>query len=154
MERTRASHLLAIAVVGFVVTLLALRWLERAGRTVPPPSILIVLLAAFAAIVLALGWRVRRFVAGKVSMDAVAASRVAALAMSASYVGALAVGAGLGQTAAVLDRLGAPAARADALVGGGTAAAALACVVAGLVAQHWCRVPEDDDTPGQGPATG
>ena len=144
MERTRASTLVVLAVIGLTLTLLVLRLLERAGTIVPAAPIAIVLLATFAVVVLALGWRVRSFVAGRTSMDAVAASRVAALAMSASYVGALAVGVGLGQTVAVVGRLGAPAARADALVGGGTAAAALACVVVGLVVQHWCRVPKDD----------
>lgn len=152
---TRPLTLVAIATIGFTLALLALRWAQTRGHIVPPAPIVIVLLAAFAVIVLALGWRVRRFVAGKVSMDAVAASRVAALAQSAAYVGALAVGLGLGQVAAVLDRLDAPAARSDALVGGATGFAALILLVAGLLAQEWCRVPKDDDRtpPPSGPAT-
>mgnify|MGYP003419203050 CR=1 FL=1 len=149
----RPLTLVALATIAFALTLLTLRWAFSRGDVIVPAPIIIVLLAAFAVIVVALGWRVRSFVAGKVSMDAVAASRVAALAQSAAYVGALGIGLGLGQVAAVADRIDAPAARSDALVGGATGVAALALIVAALVAQNWCRVPKDDDhrTPPSGP---
>lgn len=145
MERTRPGTLAAVATVALVATVLVLRWLQGEGVIVARVPIVIVLLSAFAVIVAVLGWRVRRFVAGIVSMEPVAAARVAALAMTAAYVGAIGVGVGLGQVGAVIDQVGAPAARADALVGGGTAVAGLVCVIAGLLAQLWCRVPDDDD---------
>lgn len=145
MIKARALPLVGTAVSAFVVLLLALRWLQSGGIVLPPPAIIPVLVGAFVVVLLVLGWRVRSFVAGKSSMDAIAASRVAALAVSGAFVGAAMVGAGLAQVVALLDQLGAAAARSDVVVGAVTAALAVGLVVVALLVQRWCEVTDDDD---------
>lgn len=145
MVRARPSWLVATGLVGFVVTLLVLRWAQTRGTLVPAQAVVPVLVGGFAVVVLVLGWRVRQYVRGKSSMDAIAAARVAALAVSAAFVGALMVGVGVAEVVAVVGLADAPAARTDALVGGVTALLAVGLLVAGLVVQAWCRIREDDD---------
>ena len=145
MIKARPLPMLATAASVFVVLLLVLRVLQGNGVVVPPPPILPVLVGAFAVVLLVLGWRMRGYVAGKSSMDPIAASRVAALAVSGAFVGAAMTGAGLAQVVALLDQLGAAAARADVVVGSVTALLAAGLAVIALVVQRWCEVPDDDD---------
>lgn len=152
MVKVRPLGLFVTALVGFVVVLLLLRWAQTQGIVVPAPAIVPVLVAGFAVVVLVLGWRVRQFVRQKASMDPIAASRVAALAVTAGYTGALMAGLGLAQVAAVAGFADAPAARSDALIGGATAACAVALAVIGLLVQRWCEVPDDDEG-SNGPGT-
>lgn len=147
MVRARPLALLAAGLVGFVLVLLALRWALSQAVTVPAPAIVPVLVGGFAVVVVVLGWRVRQFVRGKVSMDPIAASRVAALAVSAAFVGAIMAGVGIAQVVAVAGLTDAPAARGDAVVGAITAVTAVVLVVAGLLAQSWCELPDDGDEP-------
>lgn len=150
MVKVRPLGLFVTALVGFVVVLLALRWAQTQGIVIPAPGIVPVLILGFALVLLVLGWRVRQFVRGRASMDAIAASRVAALAVTAGYVGALLAGLGLAQVVAVAGFGQAPAARSDAVIGSLTAAASLALLACGLLVQAWCEIPDDDDDPGAG----
>lgn len=145
MVRARPSWLVATGLVGFVAALLLLRWAQTRGTLVPAPAVVPVLVGGFALVVLVLGWRVRQYVRGKTSMDAIAAARVAALAVSAAFVGALMVGIGVAQVVAVSGLTDAPAARTDAVVGAITAVLSAGLLVAGLLVQAWCRIREDDD---------
>ncbi|TNU76717.1 DUF3180 family protein [Miniimonas arenae] len=147
MVRARPVGLIVAALIGFTVVFLVLQWASSRGTSVPAPLVVPILLLVGAVVVLALGWRVRQLVRGRGTMDAIAAARVAALAVTAALVGAAMVGAGAAQIAAVAAVADAPAARRDVLVGSATLVAALLCVAAGLLVQHWCRVPDDPDDP-------
>lgn len=119
------------------------------GDLVPRPSWLAAtLLVAMAAFVLGFAWPVRAYLGGRATrrLDPLRAARVVVLAQAATLTGAAAVGWYAGQLAVAAGGLSLVANqdrvwRLAVLVG--------ACVVlalAGLLAQHWCRVdPRDDD---------
>lgn len=152
MIRARPLVLVAGAVVGFVIVLLGLAGARRLDLAVPAPTIVPALIAAFAVVLVVLGWRVRQFIRGRTSMDPIAASRVAALAVSGAFVGAVMIGVGLAQWVAALENSGAPLAQRDQVVGLVTAGLAAVLVVVGLVVQHWCEIPEDPDDGPDAPA--
>lgn len=119
------------------------------GSLVPRPSWLAAtLLVAMAAFVLGFARPVRAYLRGRSTrrLDPLRAARVVVLAQAATLTGAAAVGWYAGQLAVVAgglplvaneDRLW----RLAVLVG-----AAVVLALAGLLAQHWCRVdPRDDD---------
>ncbi|ACQ78967.1 putative integral membrane protein [Beutenbergia cavernae DSM 12333] len=146
MERTRATTLVAVASVSTAVCLIALRlWEMRGGAPVRVPLLLAVVLVLVAGVVLALGWRVRRFTLGRADLEPIVAARILALAKACAVVGALQVGYLLAQLLLVVGHVEAPEPRAQAwacglgLLGAGT------LVAASLIAEWWCRVPKDDD---------
>lgn len=76
-----------------------------------------------------------------VPVEPLTAARLLALAKASVAVAVLVGGAFGGVALVLLDRLHAPGPRADVLVAGGTAAAALLLLVAGLALERACRVP-------------
>jgi hypothetical protein len=126
-------------------------WSSQGGRMPPESYVAAVAIVVVAAVVLVLGWEVRRSVRGerKPPMNPLAAARVAVLSKAAVYAGAVLTGwyAALGLS--VLDD--ATGLRRERLLASAAAAVASAVlVVAGLLAQRWCRLPPDDEDPDQG----
>lgn len=146
--RARVAVLVAL-VVGLASWVLW-HFVTGDGMLVPRPSWLAaVLLAGMAAFVVGFAWPVRSYLAGRSTkrLDPLRAARVVVLAQAATLTGAAATGWYAGQLAVVAGDLSLVANedrlwRLAILVGSGV----LLCV-AGLVAQHWCRVdPPSDDT--------
>jgi Protein of unknown function (DUF3180) len=126
-------------------------WSSRGGRTPPQSYIAAVAILVVAAVVLVLGWEVRRSVRGerKPPMNPLAAARVAVLSKAAVYGGAVLTGWYAALALSVLDD--ATGVRRERLLASAAAAVASAVlVVAGLLAQRWCRLPPDDEDPDGG----
>ena len=115
----------------------------------PPQSfVAAVAILVVAAVVLVLGWEVRRSVRGerKPPMNPLAAARVAVLSKAAVYGGAVLAGWYAAIGLSLLDD--ATGVRRERLLTAAAAAVASAALVgAGLLAQRWCRLPPDDDSP-------
>lgn len=140
------------ALVGLVVGLASwLIWhlVTGEGTLVPRPSWLAaVLLAGMSAFVVGFAWPVRSYLVGSSTrrLDPLRAARIVVLAQAATLTGAAAAGWYAGQSAVVAGELSLVANadrlwRLAILVGAGVVLS-----VAGLIAQHWCRVdPPSDD---------
>lgn len=146
MRRTSAPVLLGLAVAGGVVGWLLQVGLAASGAPtfIPPLSTWVVLLLVAAAVLL-LGWPVRRSVRGDRSkrVDPFFAMRVLLLAKTASIIGAFGLGFGAALVLYTVSRTGStatPAFTPSLLLG----VASLVMVVAGLIAESWCRIPPED----------
>jgi Protein of unknown function (DUF3180) len=151
MKPARASSAILTALVTAVVAWFALDlWSRQGGRLLPLPWFAAVAIVAVAAVVLVLGWEVRRSVRGQRSapIDPLVAARIVVLAKAAVYGGAVLAG-WYGAQALVLLSNVSPLRRERLLVAGATALSAVVLVVAGLVAQRWCRLPDDDERGGR-----
>jgi uncharacterized protein DUF3180 len=154
VTRTKPTHLILLLVIGA----LALWFLESAlaasGRAVLiPPFTLGVALLLIGVIVVVMALPVRR-VARRVpgaSVDPFYATRVVIIAKASSLAGALLAGAGLGIGFYLLSRAVLPAIGSITMAFV-TALGAVVLVVGGLVAEHMCTIPPDDD-PDAGPPT-
>lgn len=136
---------LAAAVVGWA----ALRvWMSGGGGPIPVPVASMLLLAAIAVIVLVAAWPVRKWNSGvrTKAFDPLRAARAAVLAKASAFCGAVLIGWYSGQALLLAGDLGIEPLRnafwsdvAGAVLAAGT-------VIAGMVAESWCRVnPEDDE---------
>lgn len=135
----------AAAVLGFAV----LRVWESAGRgAFPLPWSAVAGMLVIAGAVLAVGWPVRRWNAGLRDrrLDPLRAARTAVLAKASSHSGALLAGWYAGQVLVVLPDLAIEPRRERLVVSVVALLAAAAMVVAGLVAERWCRLRGDDET--------
>lgn len=149
MTRTKPLHLLLLAVLGggalwFVETALA-----ATGRPVLiPPFTLAVALLLIGVIIVVMALPVRR-VSRRVPgarVDPFYATRVVMLAKASALGGALLGGGGLGIVGYLLSRSVLPAV-GSVTMAVTTAVGATLLLVAGLVAEHMCSIPpEDDDT--------
>lgn len=138
------------ALVTFLSALLTRRWMEGGGFPPAVPWLTLVLLLVIAGLVLRFGYAVRSYQRGRgADLSAIRAARTLALAQAAAVTGAAVGGLYLGQLLAVLpDR---DLRVVQGLTGRFTLAVLAAGLVsaAGLVAQHWCRIPpRDSDTEG------
>lgn len=144
----RARTLAALAVVAALLAGLIAWWMQTAGMdAIPVPWTTAVALLTVAVIVLGLGLPVRRWTRGDHSraLDPLRAARTVALAKAAGYGGAALCGwyFGLG-IGLVADLAIAP--REDRFIHAmGTALAAFAVCVVGLLVERWCRRPPDED---------
>ena len=145
----RARVAVLVTLVVGVASWLVWQLVTGEGTLVPRPSWLAaVLLVAMAAFVGGWAWPVRSYLAGRSTrrLDPLRAARVVVLAQAATLTGAAALGWYAGQLAVVAGDLSLVANadrlwRLAILVG-----TAVALCIAGLVAQHWCRVdPRDPD---------
>ncbi|WP_210507689.1 DUF3180 domain-containing protein [Naasia sp. SYSU D00057] len=147
MRRTGIALPAGLAIAGAVVGWLLQVGLAAGGRAaiVPPYSLPVTLLAIGLIVVLA-GWPIRQAVRGtsKRRIDPFRALRVLLLAKASTLVGALLGGAALGIALYLLSRpvLPPPASLVATLV---TLVAAIVLVVCGLLVEHWCRIPPEDD---------
>jgi hypothetical protein len=153
MKRTRPSTLLLLALVGGIGGfLLQLALAAGSQPTLRPEFTLAVTLVFIAGIVIALAVPIRRATRGTVRrrIDPFYATRVVVLAKASSLGGALLAGIAAGFTIELLVRSGSPSSdgyvRTLVMLG-----ASLVLLAAGLVAEHLCTVPPDDDRPGDPP---
>lgn len=122
-------------------------WLTGRGDLVPSPSWFSVgIMLVLAGGILAFAWPVRAHVrrSAKRMLDPIRAARTLVLAQAGALTGAAVLGWHLGQLVNLLRDL-------DLMVNHPTTwrvalamAAALVLVVAGLLAQSWCRLPPSD----------
>ena len=148
---TRTSFLAKIAVillpVGWAVARV-LRSQNGSPLSVPVGSMLLLVLIAVA--VLATAWPVRRWTTGGVRsgfFTPLRAARAAVMAKAASHCGAVLLGWWAGHAVFLLPDLAIESLRSAfwRLVVG--MLLALGVIVAGLVAERWCRLPEGDNDP-------
>ena len=143
-----------LTLVGLVS--LALVWLLTAGlwsSGATPPHVpwsapAIALVAAACA--LWFGWQVRRFLTGKKpDLSALRAARTAVFAQACAYGGAVLTGAYGGYALGLLDDWSHGPRREVIISAFIAAAAGLLLVIAGVVAEHWCKHSDEDDDRGE-----
>lgn len=144
MTRTAAATLLAATLVAAIAGWLLEAMLVMSGRpAIVPPITLGAALAVLGVALLLLAWPVRQAAHGKRRIGYRHATSVLGLAKASALVGALLAGAALGALAFFATRgvVADDAVLALAVV----AAGALLQLGAGLVAEHWCVLPPDDE---------
>lgn len=147
-EGLRARHLLTVVAAVTLVSGVVWHFYTRTGRMLHAPAWLTaVVLVVLAGLVLWGGWQVRAYQRGQVRtvFSPLRAARILSLAQAGALTGAAVSGWYLGHLAILLpDRDLTPYARQVVpllvVIGAGAVLA-----VAGLVAQRWCRLPEDHD---------
>lgn len=145
-EGIRPRHLVTVTVAVALLSAVIWHFYTRTGRMLHGPVWLTAaVVLVLAALVLWGGWQVRRFQAGRPDKDftPLRAARALRLAQAGALTGSVVAGWFLGHLAILLpDRDLTPYGRQIVplliLIG----SAALLCV-AGLVAQRWCRLPDD-----------
>lgn len=155
MTRLRWTTLAAIAIVAGTVSAVGLRWWTSRGHLpVDVPLMLALVLIALAALILVLGLRVRHAVRAQDIDDPIGASRILVLGQAGAITAAIHLGYFLAQIGLALPHLAAPAPREQALHALAGIVGAVALGVAGLLTQHWCRIPPEDEDDGgnNGPA--
>jgi hypothetical protein len=147
VKRTGAGLPALLALVGGGLGWLIEVALVSAGAAVLlPPVSLPVALVGISALVLAAGWPIRQAVHGASGhrVDPFRAMRVVLLAKASTLAGSLLGGAAVGVAIYLASRPVLPSASSFATtllsVGG-----AIILIVCGLLVEHWCRVPPEDD---------
>lgn len=151
--RVLAAALLIAATLGGGGSYLALRGGETPTR-VPWTTLLVGI--SLGAVALGMAWQVRQVQVGKRKrIDSVRALRTAMLAQASAYAGAL-LGGMYGAYALVLLRDWSHEPRRDAAIAAGLAAlGGIIMLVAGVIAEWWCRIkPGADDSPHEVPEPG
>ncbi len=149
MTRTVPLHLVLLAALGAGVAWFLEVALTAAGRAIIiPPFTLAVAVTLIGVIVIVMALPVRKVSRGvpNARIDPFYATRVVILAKASSLGGALLGGAGLAIAAYLLSRSVLPM-TASVTMAFATAAGAIVLLVAGLVAEHMCALPPDEDTP-------
>jgi hypothetical protein len=155
----RPRHLLTVLAAVGLVSAVFWHFYTRTGRLLQAPSwVTAVLVALLAGLVLWSGWQVRAYQRGEgpLSFTALRAARALGLAQAGALTGSAVAGWFLGHLAILLpDRDLTPYGR-QVLPLVVVIATGVALAVAGLVAQRWCRLPEDSQGPGDpaGPVGG
>ena len=147
MTRTKPLHLLTLAVFGGAILWFVETALAASGRPVViPPFTLAVALVLIGVIIVVMAWPIRRVARGNRSarVDPFYATRVVMLAKASSLGGALLEAARIGVAGYLLSRSVLPAV-GSVTMGVATAVGAILLLVGGLVAEHWCTIPPDDD---------
>ncbi len=105
---------------------------------------------AAAVITLAFGWQVRQYQRGKrPSLSAIRAARTVVLAQASAYAGAVLAGGYGGYGFGVALEWSHEPRREVAISALVAAASGLVLLVAGAIAEHWCRTGGDDDEDAQ-----
>ena len=147
VSRTSPLHLIALAAVGAGLGWLIEVLLTASGRPVVIPSIaLAVSLFLIAVIVVVLAVPIYRYARGlrRERVNPFFALRVVVLAKASSFAGSLLSGAALAIAFYLLSRtvsLGSSMIATSFVV----SAAAIVLLVAGLIAEHLCTIPPDDE---------
>lgn len=146
MKRTKVTTLLIVAVLGAAVGAIVELALAATGRPIIPlPVTLGIALAVIGAIVITMAVPILRMVRSTTAprVDPFYATRVVMLAKACALTGALGVGVGVGVLAYLLTR---------SIIGVGSVAQAITTIVGagvllagGLIAEHMCRTPPNDD---------
>lgn len=148
MKRSQTTGLLAILLAGLVLGFLVEIAFAAAGEAIiVPPLTLPVTLILLGALILSLAHQVRQSSRRKAlrRIDPFWAMRVAVLSKATSLAAALLLGGGLGIVLYIATRSVVPAVTSLWLAIG-TAIGAALMLTAGLVAEHFCTLPPDDDT--------
>ncbi|PID52892.1 MAG: hypothetical protein CSB46_11325 [Micrococcales bacterium] len=134
MKPTSYSWLAALFGAGVVLGWSGARiWNSSGGSPMPVPLTSILLLLGIAVAVLVAAWPVRQWQKG-VRSKSFSPLRAAA-----------------GQALLLLPDLGIASRRSAALELGGGVLVAVVVIIAGLVAERWCRLSEDDEDSDQDP---
>lgn len=147
VSRTSPLHLIMLASSGAAAGWLLEVLLTASGRPIVLPSIsLAISLFAIAIVVVVLAVPIYRSSRGlrRQRVNPFYALRVVVLAKASSFSGALLGGAALAISFYLLSRTVSPGAgsiTASFVVSGG----AIGLLIAGLVAEHLCTIPPDDD---------
>ncbi|WP_210479879.1 DUF3180 domain-containing protein [Naasia sp. SYSU D00948] len=147
MRRTGFALPAALAVAGAVLGWLLEVGLAAGGRpALVPPYTLPVALAAIGAAVVAAGWPIRQLLQGKARrrVDPFRAMRVLLLAKASTLAGSLLGGMAIGVGIYFLSRPVLPPVGA-LLATAVTILASAALVGCGLLVEHWCRLPPEDE---------
>lgn len=151
MTRTKPLTLLMLAVLGGGLTWLLEVALAAMGRPVLiPPFTLGLALLFIGIVIVVMALPVRRVTrrVPNARIDPFYATRVVMLAKASSLSGALLGGGGIGIVTYLLSRsvLPGPTAISMSLAAAG---GAILLLIAGLVAEHMCAIPPDDDNRGE-----
>jgi Protein of unknown function (DUF3180) len=150
VKRTGVALPAGLAIAGAVVGWLLEIGLASAGlAAVIPPYSLPVTLIAIGLIVVVAGWPIRQAVRGRSQrrIDPFRAMRVLLLAKASTLAGALLGGVAIGIGLYLVSRPVLPPA-ASLVPTAVSLVAALLLVVCGLLVEHWCRIPPEDDAEG------
>jgi lysylphosphatidylglycerol synthetase-like protein (DUF2156 family) len=147
VSRTSPLHLLALAAAGAGLGWLIEVLLTASGRPIIAPSIpLAVSLFLIAVVVVVLAVPIYRYSRGlrRQRVNPFFALRVVVLAKASSFAGALLGGAAFAVAFYLLSRTVSPE---SAVIAGSfvVSGAAIVLLVAGLVAEHLCTIPPDDE---------
>jgi hypothetical protein len=134
-------------------------WLLQVGlaagglAVLVPPYSLPITLFGIGAVVIAVGWPIRQAVRGTSTrrLDPFRSMRVLLLAKASTLAGSLLGGVALGLGLYLLSRPVLPPVPSLIAVGV-TFVSAVALVVCGLLVEHWCRIPPEDDEDASAPA--
>lgn len=141
-----AAVVAAAAFLGWSVSALALRG-GASPVTVPWTTLIVGIVVG--GLVLAAGWSVRQVRLGRRRMDPTRAVRTAVLGQASAYAGALLAGTYGGYVLTLLPDWGHAPRREAAIAAGLAALGGIVMLVAGVIAEHWCRIgPDDDDDKG------
>lgn len=155
MKRTRPVSLLLFAAGGgAIVWLLEIALIASGRPAAVPPGTLAVALGVIGVLDVALALPIRRAVRdgkrGKI--DPFYATRVVVLAKASSLAGSLVAGIGVGILIFLTTR--SVLAVGSIWMSVATIVGAIVLLVAGLIAEHMCSIPpDDDDKVEDGPAT-
>ena len=147
----RPRHLVTMVAAATLLSAIVWHFYTRTGQMLQGPAwITPVVVVVLAVLVLWGGWQVRRFQRGRRAKDftPLRAARALRLAQAGSLTGAAVVGWFLGHLAILLpDRDLTPYGRqiVPLLIAIGSG---VLLSVAGLIAQQWCRLPDDRDDRG------
>lgn len=153
MKHTSALTLVVFAVLGVASGALLQMWLAQSGQPgVRPPVSLAVGLALIGVVDLALAWPIRKVAKGaaRVRVDPFYATRVVVLAKASAISGALLAGGAAGFAAYLLSRSVTPVGSIGFFIS--MFAGAIVLMVCGLVAEHMCKLPPDDENQDKKPA--
>lgn len=145
MSRTGAWSVVIVSLLGAGAGWLLQAFVSTLSRPAPSPELLGPVLGFAGLAVVALAWRIRRAVRATVSVriDPDYAVRVVALAKACTYAGAIFVGAFAAFILFLATRPIVPAPQLFGSIGALVGAAIL--LAGGLVAEHFCTLPPDDD---------
>lgn len=131
-------------------------WLRGGATPVDVPWTTLPVALAASAVVLYLGWAIRQYKRGKRGpVDPQRAVRTVLLAQASAYAGALLSGVYGGYAFSLVPDWAHEPRREIAIAAGLCAVGGIAMLIAGAVAEWWCRIgPLDDDDAPEGPAAG
>lgn len=155
MQYLTWRRLTAVGLASAVLAWLVTAALDRSGATpMSVPWTFDAVCVAAGVATLVFGWQVRQYREGnRPSLDGLRAARTAVLAQATAYVGVIIAGASAGYALGLMGDWGHEPRREVIISALIAAVAALLMMVAGIVAERWCRHGRDsDDDPPQVPS--
>ncbi|MFV0633695.1 DUF3180 domain-containing protein [Demequina sp.] len=147
MQHLTWQRLGLLGLASLVLSWLVTAAMERSGATplAVPWSFDAVCVAA-GVLALWWGWHVRQYLKGKrPTLEGVKAARIAVYAQACAYVGVIIAGACGGYALGLVESWSHGPRREVAITALIAAGCALVMMVAGLIAEHWCRHTDDGE---------